>query len=320
MNPFAFIVGCARSGTTLLRRIVDAHPAVAITPETHWIADYFERRTGLTPHGLVTADLIPRLLAHEKFAKLGIGQAELEGLRGAGGPVSYARFVTGIFDLYGKSRGKLLVGDKTPRYVRNIGTLHALWPEAKFVHLIRDGRDVCLSALNWKGKVANLAKLFSTWGEHPVTTTATWWKWSVRLGQEVGQTLGPGLYYEMRYEGLVAAPEEECARLCAFLGVDYEDGMLRFHEGRTRTKPGLDAKHAWLPITPGLRDWRTELPPEDQERFEAAAGDLLGELGYPRTVPQPRSSVLEHAAQIQRSFLEDVRAVALVNPTWERLA
>ena len=66
----------------------------------------------------------------------------------------------------------------------------------------------------------------------------------------------------------------------------YADTMLEFHEGRTKTKPGLDAKRAWLPITSGLRDWRSEMPTEDLERFEAAAGDLLDELGYER-LPQP---------------------------------
>jgi hypothetical protein len=314
MSPFVFIVGCARSGTTLLRRIVDAHPQVAITPETHWAPDYFEGRTGLTPDGLVTPQLIARLLEHAKFPKLGIGREELEGLLGAGEPVPYARFVSGIYDLYGKGQGKALVGDKTPRYVRSIGTLHGLWPQAKFVHLIRDGRDVCLSAMNWKGNVANLANLFSTWGEHPVTTAALWWEWGVRLGQEGGQKPGPGLYHELRYEALVARPEQECARLCAFLGLPYDAAMLRFHEGRTRTKPGLDAKHAWAPITPGLRDWRAQMAAEDVERFEAAAGDLLDELGYPRAVPRPRPGVVEHAARARESFIADVRAGKMALP------
>jgi hypothetical protein len=316
MNPFVFIVGCARSGTTLLRRIVDAHPQVAITQETHWIPDYYEKRTGLTPEGLVTPQLVSELLDHPRFRKLWLGREDLERLLGAGKDVSYADFVTGIFDLYGRGRGggKALVGNKTPRYVRNLGTLHALWPRAKFIHLIRDGRDVCLSAINWKEKAATLAERYTTWGEHPVTTAATWWKWNVRLGREAGQGLGPGLYYEMRYEALVDRPKDECARLCAFLGVPYAEAMLHFHEGRTRDEPGLDAKKSWQPITAGLRDWRTKLSADDQERFEAAAGDLLGALGYPRTVPRPRPGVVEHAARVRESFIEDVRAAAAALP------
>ena len=63
MNPYVFIVGCARSGTTLLRRIVDAHPDIAITRETHWIAKRFERQEGVTADGLVTPELFSRLLS-----------------------------------------------------------------------------------------------------------------------------------------------------------------------------------------------------------------------------------------------------------------
>ena len=318
VNPFLFIVGCARSGTTLLQRLLDAHPRLAIIHETHWIPLFFREGVGLTPEGNVTPELLPRLLEHERFrkrfGKVGIGRAELEGLLGDGAPVSYARFVGGLFDLYGRAKGKPLVGDKTPRYAQNMPALHGLWPGAKFVHLIRDGRDVCLSAINWREKAATLAGRFSTWGEFPVTTAAVWWKWRVRLAREAGEVLGPGLYCEVRYEALVARPAEECARLCAFLGVLYDDAMLRFHEGHTRDGPDLSAKRSWQPITPGLRDWRTQMPAEDQERFEAAAGDLLDELGYPRAVPQPRPEAVDRASQVRESFIRDLTAYEPVLP------
>jgi hypothetical protein len=314
MSPFVFIVGCPRSGTTLLRRVVNAHPQVAIPHETHWVPDFFQKRVGLTPDGLVTPELIDRLVAHRKFPKLGVSRQQLEGLLGAGAAVPYARFVTGVYDLHGQGQGKALVGDKTPEYGRKIRTLHGLWPEAKFVHLIRDGRDVCLSHLNWQVKAAKLSRRLRTWDEDPVSTAAVWWEWNVRLVREAGGALGPGLYHELRYEALVARPEEECGKLCAFLGLPYDAAMLRFHEGRTRADPTLDAKRAWRPITPGLRDWRTEMPAEGQERFEASAGDLLGELGYPRAVSRPRPCVLDRAARVRESFIEDVRAGEAVLP------
>ena len=83
--------------------------------------------------------------------------------------------------------------------------------------------------------------------------------------------------------------------------------MLKFHEGRIRTEPGLDAKNSWMPITAGLRDWHTQMPPADIERFEAAAGDLLIELGYPRAVPKPSGRVLEETAEIRKTFVSDAR-------------
>jgi hypothetical protein len=309
MNPFVFIVGCPRSGTTLLQRVVNAHPQIAVVNQSRWIPVYFKKRTGLTAEGLATRELVPRLLEYRKlFRKLGIGREDLERLLPGGAAIPYAHYVTGVFDLYGHAQGKALVGDKTPIYVRSIGTLHGLWPEARFVHLIRDGRDVCLSTVNWQKKTAKLSSNFCTWDEDAVTTAAMRWTWNVRLGREAGTPLGSGLYHELRYEALVASPAQECAKLCAFLGVPYEEAMLHFHEGRTKTKPGLDAKHAWRPITPGLRNWRTQMSAQDVERFEAAAGDLLDELDYPRAAARPRPEALEHAARLRDRFTLDAQA------------
>ncbi len=304
-NPYVFIVGCPRSGTTLLQRIVDAHPQIAITPETHWIPHFFKERTGLTTDGKVTPALVSTLVEYRTFGKLEIGQQELEMLLGHDEPISYARFVSGIFDLYGKAQGKTLVGDKTPGYGRNLPLLHTLWPRAKFVHLIRDGRDVSLSAINWKRKTEKLTSLFETWAEDPVSTAALWWKWHVQLARAAGRSLGPDLYYELRYEAVIASPADTCGALCAFLGVPYDEMMLHFHEGRTRTKPGLDAKHSWMPITAGLRDWRTQMSAGEVERFEAAAGDLLEELDYPRAVPHPGAEAREQISRIRERFTKD---------------
>ncbi len=311
-NPYVFIVGCPRSGTTLLRRMVDAHPQIAIMPESHWIPRIFEGRIGLAPEGLVTPELIPHLLEHPRFDYLQLDEEELYGLLETQQPSSYADFVGRIFDLYGLGKAKTLVGDKTPGYVRWINTIHALWPRARFVHLIRDGRDVCLSMAKWKTAHQKKPGIFTTWKDDSVSTTAFWWELNVRSGRQVGHSLGPKLYYELRYESLVANPEEECAALCTFLGLPYDDAMLRFHEGRTKTDPGLDAKHAWLPITPGLRNWRSQMPTEDVERFEAAAGQLLDELGYPRAVPRPRPEALEHASKIRHSLVQDANWNAVV--------
>jgi hypothetical protein len=307
MNPFVFIVGCPRSGTTLLQRILDAHPHVAITPETHWIPGFYKQGVGLTAAGEVTAALLPELLAFRTFAKLKIGRQDLEQLLPSRQRVSYADFVSAIFDLYGRSRGKPLVGDKTPGYARSLPLLHSLWPVAKFVHLLRDGRDVCLSLNAWE-KAGKLVSRFGSWSDHPAVTAALFWEQHVRLCRQTGQSLGPGLYYEIRYEALVDRPAEESAKLCAFLGVPYDEAMLRFHEGRTRTKPGLDAKHAWLPVTPGLRDWRSHMPAEDAERFEAAAGGFLEELGYPRAYPQPRAGAREEVVRARAAFPLDFSA------------
>jgi hypothetical protein len=305
-NPFVFVVGCPRSGTTLLQRILDAHSKLAICPETFWVVYFFKNRIGLTPDGCVTPELVSRLLTYYKFYRMKAAKADLDHLLRGERSIPYSAFVTGLFDHYGEYWRKPLVGDKTPDYVRNLPTLHSLWPRAKIVHLIRDGRDVCLSAINWKRKTDRLRSQFTTWEKHPVTTAALWWEWHVRKGREDSASLGPERYYELRYETLIARAEEECGRLCDFLGLEADELMLKFHEGRIRTESGLDAKNAWLPITAGLRDWPTQMSPEDIERFEAAAGDLLLELGYPRAYSNPASGVLEETEEIRKIFVSDV--------------
>lgn len=306
-NPYLFIVGCPRSGTTLLQRIVDAHSDITITHETHWIAKWYEKRKGVTAEGTVTPELISRLAAYHRFERWPMSREDLDQLISGDEPVSYADFVTSFFDLYRKQSGKRLVGDKTPEYVRYVSTLHKLWPRARFVHIIRDGRDVCLSATNWK-KSSNLAGRFPTWLEHPTVTAALWWEWLTRLGREDGQPLGPELYREVRYESLVAYPEEECRSLCGFLDLPHDAGMLRFHEGRENNAPGLDAKKAWRPVTAGLRKWQSQMSPGDIELFEAAAGDLLDELGYERAAPNPSPEALENASEVRESFVQTMRS------------
>jgi len=119
--------------------------------------------------------------------------------------------------------------------------------------------------------------------------------------------LSESLYHEVRYESLVANPEQECRALCTFLAIPYHDAMVRFHEGRTRVKPGHSSKSQWLPPTPGMRDWRSQMPPEDVERFEVAAGDALEDLGYTRAFPHPGSSAWDRVAPLRDAFTADLR-------------
>jgi Sulfotransferase family len=302
VNPYAFIVGCPRSGTTLLRRMLDANREIAITRETHWIPKRLESRTGVRPDGRVAPGLLSSLLNDHRFRRMGLDEGELRSLVHEEPPPTYAAFVSAVFDLYGRAQSKALVGDKTPSYVTRIPMLHGLWPSARFVHLIRDGRDVVLSLLAWKR--TKLPSRIPGWREQPVIAAALFWDRRVRLGVESGRGLGDRHYHEMRYESLITRPAEESARLCEFLGVPYDDAMLRFHEGRERHQPGLSAKKAWRPITPGLRDWRSEMGPRDVERFEAAAGELLEELGYRRAVARPRRDLVVLARRVRDSFAE----------------
>jgi sulfotransferase family protein len=300
-NPLVFVVGAARSGTTLLQRMLDAHPLLAVVNETHWVPRKYREQTGLTRDGMVTDALLPLLLAHRNFPKMGIDEKGLRSLLRGQPQVRYREFVTRIFDAYAAAAGKQLAGDKTPGYVRRIGQLHRRWPGARFVHIIRDPRDVCLSFLDWD-IAEQVLESYGTWAMDPVVTVALYWRRSVAMGREQGAMLGPGHYCEVRYEDLTAHTERELRRICAFLGLRYSEAMVRFHEGKTRRDPALCSKDQWLPPTAGLRDWRTQLARPDAERIEIVLGDLLDQLGYERQPPRSGPSVRDRVDRVFEAF------------------
>ncbi len=263
----------------MLKRMVSAHPQVAITRETHWIPKIFEKRRGVDDAGKVTPQIVEKLFEHHRFDQMKFRAEKLQQLVDDNPGMRYADLVSRIFDNYGQRKNKTLVGDKTPTYVRKLPTLLQLWPEARFVHLIRDGRDVCLSMRKWR-MATKAAGRFSTFQTDPVVTTALWWKALVGLGREDGMQIGQKQYLEISYESLVAQPGSECRRLSHFLDLPYYQSMERYYEGRTQTEEGLSTNAAWLPPTPGRRNWRDQMEAADVARFEAAAGDLLEQLGY----------------------------------------
>jgi hypothetical protein len=290
---------------------VSAHPKITITPEAHWLPLFFEEKTGLTPEGMITPAFVDQLVEHPKFALFQISKEEVLGLVRNDQPQSYASFLTDIFDLYGQKRGKALVGNKTPDSARRMHTLHTLWPEARFIHLIRDGRNVALSLMSWSRVAQKRPGTFSTWKDDPVSTAALWWELNVRCGREAARTLDPKMYCEIRYESLIANPEQECRAISAFLGLPFDDAMLRHHDERPGRGPKVSAKRDWQPITTGMRDWRTEMSSDQVERFEAAVGELLDELGYPRLVPPSKNRNLEDAGR--------TRSLLMKYPDWSRM-
>src|SRR5262249_5215940 len=158
----------------------------------------------------VTPDLVTKWFQRKLFDPYGICPEEIVGSLGQS--VSLEAFLARLFELCGRIKGKELVGSPAPAYVRRIQSLHALWPGAKFILLVRDGREVCLSALSrphpaFTGRAP-------IWAEDRVSASALRWERDVRLGRENGRELGPKLYYEVLYEALVAQPEEESTKIC----------------------------------------------------------------------------------------------------------
>jgi len=134
----------------------------------------------------------------------------------------------------------------------------------------------------------------------------------VLAGREDARRIGIDGYLETRYEELVAGPEAELRTIAVFLALEYSSTMANFYVGKTRSKTTLSAKSAWLPPTPGLRDWRTSMPERDLVCFEALAGDLLEQLGYVRAVPSIPKKELVRASQLRQRFAEESRTASRV--------
>jgi hypothetical protein len=277
-NPYLFIVGCPRSGTTLLQRMLDHHPLLAVANEARFMLGLAEDRSEETDPPL-TRELVEWVRGYPRFPRLGLSPTTVSDA--AGKAHTYSQFVSALYSEYGKLQGKTIAGEKTARYVRFLPRLYALFPCVKIIHLIRDGRDVALSALQWARKDKGPGRIL-LWREEPVAVCALWWQWQVMTGRGSGADLGSKQYYEVRYEDLINEPEETLRELTAFLELPFAPEMLAYHEGKARFDSGLSAKKAWLPPTRGLRDWRTQMRQRDVELFEAIAGDLLSALGYER--------------------------------------
>jgi hypothetical protein len=341
-NPYVFVVGCGRSGTTLVKRMLDAHPRLTVADEMDiglrgFGANHIKRwrqQIGLTHDGFVTPTFVEHLFDSRGLTRQNFESAAVRHIANARTRLSYPDFISRLFDLFADMRGKELAGDKTPWYVRRIAGLHALWPEVLFIHIIRDGRDVSQSMRSWRksdpmasvgvgapddpsslrddpqGDVRygdHLMSRFKTWQEDSVVTLALWWKWTVLLGRQDGRMLGSSRYHEVLYEDLVCDPVGTSKTICAFLKIPFSMKMVKFADGKTKAGPSLSSKDRWLPPTPGLRDWRTEMSEDAIERFEAAAGDLLDELGYERGAPRVPPAAMEGAATIAEAFVRGLR-------------
>ena len=262
-----FIVGMPRSGTKLLRDLLNRHPEISIFPnESH----FFPRLPALVgKHG------DPR--RRECFAKL---YTELEGtrfftrIRAQGIALDrddwFARLRGGeakdvlgaMFASYAAMTGSRIVGDKTPEYVTQVPLLSSFLPDARFVHIVRDPRDYVVS-------------MRKAWGKSLPRAAQRWKAWIRTFRQDVRRCGAD--FVELRYEDLVAAPRDVLESLCAFIGVPFSDDMLSLDRpaenlGDTRGETSI--------VATNFGKWRRELRDAEVRRVERIAGALMAELGY----------------------------------------
>lgn len=287
-RPMVIVVGSPRSGTTLLRLMLDAHSELAIPPETGFLT--LDQQ--LTGEGNNLRDNFYQAIVNygepgPSWPDFDISKEVFWSALSEIEPFNIAEGFRVFYRLYATSRGKSRWGDKTPTYCKHLNTIRGLLPEARFVHIIRDGRDAALSLRNF---------WFSPGWE--IETQAAYWRDCVTSARRNG--IGHADYLEIRYEELVLNTRQVIERVCAHIDLAYEDTMLKYYErAPERLK---EHKGRWLPDgTPFLTHeqrvrqqqrvtqpldpacvfaWRQTMADEDQRRFQLVAGDLLRELGY----------------------------------------
>lgn len=284
------IVGSPRSGTTLLRFMLDSHPDLAIPPETWFLPaakqlegrgdalreQFFQTLIAFPPD----APLWPELgISEEAFAEA------LRGIR----PFSVAEGLRLFYRMYAARFGKPRWGDKTPGYSHHLRAIQDLLPEARFIHLVRDGRDAAVSLRE---------RWFSPGRD--IEVQARHWRDNVTAARTEGAACRH--FLEVRFENLLRDPETVLRRICAFVELDFHAGMLRYpervperleeHRARYRVDGSLLVsreerlrQQAHTRLAPDLGKigvWRRELSEEEARRFEEIAGDLLAAYGYRR--------------------------------------
>jgi hypothetical protein len=271
--PPVFVIGSQRSGTTMLRLMLNNHPRLAIPHESAFITIYFKR---LADYGdLGRRDNVRRLLddvARHPLVQRGKLIADPEAVLAR--PIrSYSEFVDAVFRSYAEARGKPRWGDKTPFYTPDIDIIRRIFPRAKVIHLVRDGRDVVLSQKSIEWMSSNLPKLVLDW------------QWKTTIAHKVGAVMGSD-FLEVRYEDLVCRPEEILRRICAFLGEDYDPAMLSYSSDAKAVVPGESLKwhrNSVQPPDPAqLHKWKKHLSKAERIVFEQLAGETLDLFGYER--------------------------------------
>jgi Sulfotransferase family len=281
--PAPFIVGVGRSGTTLLRLMLDAHPELCIPPETGFIPAAMK---SLCDAADPRHDFAKVISEFETWPDFNLSPQRLyDALKFE--PSELPAWIRAFYRLYAARFAKTRWGDKTPVYSRHMTQIETILPEARFIHLIRDGRDVALS----------VRPLWFAPGKD-IESLARDWKRRIEETRELSRNCAH--YLEIHYEALVTRPEAELRKICAFIHLDYHPQMLeyfkkarhRLDEIKPRYRPDktlLISKEERLfnqrftsspPDRSRIFRWKNEMSKEEQREFETEAGDLLQDLGY----------------------------------------
>ena len=304
-----FVVGCPRSGTTMLQLMLHAHPRIAIPPETRFVLEGYWRRKRF-------GDLrqperrreLARWILHTKTTRaydLGLDTAAVEEEIVAG-PPTLGSAMGIVFRAYARRFGKPRWGDKRPAYVDNLDLILRMFPDAQIITIIRDGRDC----------VASLKEM--PWHHAGIYESISIWARAVDRAREAGRRLGPDRYHELSYERLVRDPEPDLRALCDFLGEPFDPAMT---EPASVADVAVPADKTWHERTrkavsdDRVGSWRTRLSPDEIALCETILGPRLRSCGYELSGTRPPTTAaakLRYAAVAGRHTLGRVRRAAVL--------
>jgi len=305
-----FVVGASRSGTNLVRALLNAQGSLWVSAETHYFDDLRTRLPGggaapLDDAGRAECERYFLSLSHRAYGRGGdpeharIDAGELRRLAvglGGTGDAYFEAFCTLRAHLHGRERW----AEKTPRHVYRIPELLDAFPTAKVLCLVRDPRAVVASYRDWhrggirdgldEGDEAGLAaeRVRSRRSYHPVLISLLW-RGVVQAEHAALRRYGPERVHLQRFESLAADPEGTVRALCEWLSLDFEPAMLEI--------PVVNSSYATADTGVSrepVERWRSSLPPRELAIVQRCCAGLMRELDYE---PAPaRISGMSYAA------------------------
>jgi Sulfotransferase family len=279
-----FIVGYMRSGTTMLRLMLNAHPGLALPPET----ELLQHAPPLLGSGVwqpghldLLVSRLMRIRAH--LFELDVREQELSGVLRPILPASAPAIIATLYLWWAhREAGKRGVrwGDKKPSHWPFMSGLGRWFPGAQFIHLKRDPRDAIASMKQYfemyiKGRSLLPSHVISAW----------YWRLMNLTIEGRGARLGPQRYMSLRYEDLVAQPPSHAQEICRFLGIEFAPAMIAYHEkvalsGRAGGGSGPFAQTARAPHLGRIGRGRWSLPEAELADIEFLCRDLMRRYGY----------------------------------------
>lgn len=265
-----FVAGLERSGTSLAYAMLASHPRIAMTRRTNLWTHFFDQYGDLAD-----PDNLDRCLAMmKKYKRIVKLQPDVERLRRdfLDGERTYGRLFALLEEQHAERMGKPRWGDKSLNTEKYAEPILDAYEGARILHMVRDPRDRYASSVTrWESRRGGIG-----------AGTAEWLA-SVHLAEEF-QARFPQSYLVMRYEDLVTEPEASVARICAFIGEEYEPAMLAMDGAPSLTSKGFNSSYG--PVegvqisTSSIGRYRTVLDPGQVAFVQLVAHDEMARHGY----------------------------------------